>query len=464
MKRKHQHISADNLVRNRPVFSADNIVKSNIPDLTIPKDLPFHEFVFEKCDQFKNNVALEEFLSGKTCTYGQLKASSLRVASGLHKHGLRKGDVALIFSTNCIEFAVLMLACARIGVCISPANPIFTPGELCLQLSNGGATAVFTSESLADIATKAMEKKTFEHVTHRFVFGEAPGFDNFHRLLEDNGSSLPVVNFDPVNDMLTMPYSSGTTGLPKGVMLTHYNCLANVLQSAGGLDIKESDVALGLLPLYHIYGMMVIQYGVLNVGGTVIYMPKFEPDTFLRCIQDKKITLAFLVPPLVVFMAKHPMCANFDLTSVSRVFCGAAPLGADITIEFKEKYDHVHRFCQGYGLTETSPLTNLDTTQTIGCAGSMVANTVGKIVDIETGKTLGPHQDGEVCVKGPQVMKGYFNNKKATDGMLDVDGWMSTGDIGYFDEEGKLYIKDRLKELIKYKGSQVNNDHTYEYI
>ncbi|XP_012942880.1 probable 4-coumarate--CoA ligase 5 [Aplysia californica] len=439
----------------RQTISSDHILTSNFPDIDIPKDVTFHEFVFNRCDKYGDKVALEEFATGKTIKYSQLRETCLKVASGLHRLGLRKGDVLLTFSTNNIDFTVLMLACSCIGVWFSPANPTFTPEELRVQFQQNGAVAVFAAAPLASTVTQALEGGQFSHVAHKFVFGEAPGFESFQKLLEDDGSALPEVTFDPMDDVLVLPYSSGTTGLPKGVMLTHNNCVANILQLEQSLPVAATDVALGLLPLYHIYGMVVVQFSVLTSGGQVVYLPKFEPEQFLKCIQEKKVTLAHLVPPLVVFLAKHPMVSDYDITSVKRVVSGAAPLGADISSTFLERHKQVEFLGQGFGLTETSPVTNVDTSMTLGSVGYMIPNTEGKIVDLETQKVLGQREDGEFCVRGPQVMKGYFNNQKATDDMVKPDGWLFTGDIGYYDEKGRVYIHDRLKELIKYKGSQV---------
>lgn len=454
----NRYLSVTQCKEKQQIISELNIINSSTPDITIP-DITFHQHIFNRCEKFKNNVALEEYLTGDSCTYAELKERSVKVANSLHLLGLRKGDVILCFSTNCINFTILMLACSSLGVWFSPANPTFTPGELVYQLKHGEATSVFVHPDLSDTMDEAL--KEYTNVEHKFSFGEVAGYQQFNTLLSGDSMSIPDVTIDTFQDVLTLPYSSGTTGLPKGVMLTHRNCVANVLQTAAhyatssSLSVDDSDIALGLLPLYHIYGMVVVQFGVLQTGGKMVFLPKFEPQTFLSCIQDKKLTFAHLVPPLIVFLAKHPMVDDYDLSSLKTVVCGAAPLGLDTSEEFVNRHKQINFFCQGYGLTETSPVTNLDMSQTFGCAGQFVPNTQGKIVDSETGKALGVGEAGELCVKGPQIMKGYFNNKKATDDMISADGWLSTGDIAIYDEEGKIFIIDRLKELIKYKGSQV---------
>ncbi|CAL1545805.1 unnamed protein product [Lymnaea stagnalis] len=438
------------------VVTPDNIIRSPVPDVNIPTDVPFHQFVFEKCDLYKDLPAVDDFLTGRMYTYGQLKTNAIKVASALHRLGYRKGDTVMVFSSNHIDYTVLMIACAANGIWFCAANPTFTPEELSRQLNHSGSKAVFTIAPLAGTVKAAVDNKEFPNkVKNLFVFGEAPGFQPFQTLLDDDGKAFPDVDINPTEDVFTLPYSSGTTGLPKGVMLTHYNCMANCYQALASIQATSEDRCLGILPLYHIYGMVTVQFAVLQGGATLTYLPKFEPESFLKCLQDKKITLAHLVPPLMVFLTKHPMVDGYNLKSLKRVVSGAAPLGAELTHEFQNKFSHGVKVNQGYGLTETSPVTNVDITGTPGSIGPMVANTMGKIVDLETNKILGPGELGEFCVKGPQVMKGYYNNKKATDEMIDPDGWLHTGDIGYFTKEGLVFIKDRLKELIKYKGSQV---------
>ncbi|BFZ12021.1 hypothetical protein BsWGS_15060 [Bradybaena similaris] len=436
--------------------SQDHIVRCPLPDLDIPTNVPFHQFIFDKCDAFKDNVAVEDFLTGKQYTYAQLKEKSIKVASGLHKLGYGKGDVLLLSSPNNVDVTVLMLACAANGMWFSSANPNFIARELAIQLNHSGAVVLVAASALTATAKEALTNTEFPNrVKDLFVFGEAPGFQPFQKLLDDDGSSFPDVEINPLEDVYLLPYSSGTTGLPKGVMLTHRNCLANCMQVITSIPVSPDDRCLGLLPLYHIFGMVVVQFSVLLGGARISYLPKFDPEIFLKCIQDRKITFAHLVPPLVVFLAKHPLVSNYDLTSLKQIVCGAAPLGIDISNEFLKRFSHGIKLNQGYGLTETGPVLNFDFTNTLGSVGPVVPNTEGKIVDVETKRTLGPEERGEYCVRGPQVMKGYFKNQKATDEMIEPDGWLHTGDIGYYNKDGICYIEERLKELIKYKGSQV---------
>ncbi|XP_059160340.1 uncharacterized protein LOC131943956 isoform X2 [Physella acuta] len=436
--------------------SPDNIIMSERRDIHIPRNLAFHQYFYSKCDEFKDITASEDFLTGRKYTFLDLKEKSIKVASALTRKGYRKGDVVLAFTPNTIDFTVLMLACAATGLWFSAANPAFTAEELSRQLNDCSSKAIFTIPAFATTVKDALNNKQFPNkVQDLFVFGECPGFQPFQSLIDDDGKAFPDVDINPVEDVFTLPYSSGTTGMPKGVMLTHYNCLANCLQVIESVSVGKSDRCLGLLPLYHIYGMTAVQFAALQTGASLQFLPKFEPETFLRCLQDKQITLAHLVPPLIVFLAKHPLVAKYDLSALKMVISGAAPLGVDITQQFQQRFEGKIVVNQGYGMTETTPVTNVDTTATPGSIGNMVVNTLGKIVDVASNQALGPGEVGEYCVKGPQVMKGYFKNKKATDDMIEPDGWLHTGDIGYYNKDGLVFIKDRLKELIKYKGSQV---------
>ncbi|KAH9519673.1 4-coumarate--CoA ligase 1 [Bulinus truncatus] len=443
-------------IATQPTVTPDNILHSHLPDINIPTNVPFHQFLFDKCDQYKNLTAVEEFLTGKKYTYQQLKEKSVKVARGLYNMGYRKGDIVLAFSPNQIDYTVLMLACATIGVWFCAANPAFTADELNRQVVHSNCKAIFTIPFFAGTVKAAVEIKSQpNNVKDLFVFGEAPGFQPFDNLISGDGLTYPDVDIDPVNDVLALPYSSGTTGLPKGVMLTHHNLMSNCLQALTSIRATTEDRSLGLLPLYHIYGMTAVQFSILYSGSSITFLPKFEPESFLKCLQDKKITLAHLVPPLIIFLAKHPVVSAFNLTSLRTVISGAAPLGAEVTLEFLKRFTHGVSVNQGYGLTETSPVINVDVTGTPGSIGNLVANTQGKIVDLETNKILGVGETGEFCVKGPQIMKGYYKDKSATDQMIEPEGWLHTGDIGYYTKDGLVFIKDRLKELIKYKGSQV---------
>ncbi|KAK6182798.1 hypothetical protein SNE40_010398 [Patella caerulea] len=451
-------LNQSRLLQNRTmsVWTKDNTFRSPAPDVDIP-NVSFAEYMFSKCDKYQDLPAVTDFSSGRSYTYSLLKASAIKLASALTKLGYKKGDVIAVFSVNMPEYSILMIAAASIGVIITPANPAYTAGELANQLEHSKAQAVFTIPQLLPVLQEALSLNSTvkNNIKDKFIFGEGEGCKPVQSLLNDDGKSMPDVDIDVNNDILVLPYSSGTTGLPKGVMLTHRNCISNLLQFSSVTDIKETeDVMLGILPFYHIYGMMPVQFGCLHRGCHLVTLPKFDPAEFMKALQEYKISQLHVVPPIVLFMAKHPMVDQFDLSSLRFVVSGAAPLGEGLSKGFMDRTKAP--IYQGYGLTETSPVVNIDYAPgKTGSTGPIVPNSTGKICDIETGKTLGVGEEGEYCVKGPQVMKGYLDNQQATDAMIDKDGWLHTGDIGYVDESGVLVIEDRLKELIKYKGFQV---------
>ncbi len=288
-----------------------------------------------------------------------------------------------------------------------------------------------------------------------YVLGEADGGTPFAELLGDPAAA-PEVEIDPDNDLAALPYSSGTTGLPKGVMLTHLNLVSNLVQLQDSFEIKQDDVLVGCLPFFHIYGMTVIMNQGLHAGATIVTMPRFDLDQFLGLIETHGVTRAYVVPPIALALAKHPAVDGRDLSSLMTVMSGAAPLGAELAERVAERLDC--KVIQGYGLTETSPVTHVvrpDGENKPGTIGPPLANTECRLVDPESGEEVAPGERGELWIRGPQVMRGYLNNDEATAATVDAEGWLHTGDIAVVDDDGFFEIVDRLKELIKYKGFQV---------
>ena len=240
-------------------------------------------------------------------------------------------------------------------------------------------------------------------------------------------------------------------------MLTHYNLVANILQMVGPFGLREDDIMLGVLPFFHIYGMTVIMNLALHVGATVVTMPRFDLEQCLQILEKYRVTVANVVPPMVLAFAKSPLVDKYDLSRLRTVFSGAAPLKEDLAEAARTRLGC--SVVQGYGLTETSPVTHAARASgdriSLASIGPPVPNTEVKVVDVVSQAELGPNEEGEICVRGPQVMKGYLNRPDATAAMIDVDGWLHTGDIGFADERGCFFIVDRLKELIKYKGMQI---------
>ncbi len=432
------------------------IFRSPHPDVHIP-EVPLTPFVFSESGRWPNKPALIDGPSGRILTYQALGEAVRRVARGLADRGFKKGDAFAIYCPNLPEYAVAFHAVSLIGGVITTINPLYTPAELANQLRDSGAKFLLTVPPFLLKALQAVRETPVDEV---FVLGEAEGATPFADLARSEGDP-PAVELDPAQDLVVLPYSSGTTGLPKGVMLTHRNLVANIVQTQGVLDpvntITEDDVLIGILPFFHIYGMLVIMNLSLHVGATVVTLPRFDFAEFLQIAQRYGITRAHLVPPIVLALAKHPLVSQYDLSRLKQISSGAAPLAENVARACAERLGAV--VLQGYGLTETSPVTHYcpggAEKRKLASVGPSIPNTEWKIVDPASGALLGPGRSGEIWIRGPQVMKGYLNNPQATAEVVDAEGWLRTGDVGHADEDGYLYVVDRLKELIKYKGHQV---------
>jgi acyl-CoA synthetase (AMP-forming)/AMP-acid ligase II len=423
---------------------------SPYPDVPIP-DVPLHELVLAGAAERGDHPAIIDGPSGRTLTYRQLAEAVRRTAAGLAARGFGKGDAFAIYLPNVPEYAVAFYAVSTAGGISTTANPLYTAGELANQLNDSRARFLLTAPPLLERALEAARASSVEEV---FVLGEGAGATPFATLLESPGDP-PAVEFDPATDLVTLPYSSGTTGLPKGVMLTHRNLVANLCQGDQFLVEDDQERVIAVLPLYHIYGLTVLMCGAIWKGATLVTMPRFDLEEFLRLLQDHRITRAFLVPPIVLGLAKHPLVDKYDLSSLNTVVSGAAPLDAGLEAACAERTGAL--VTQGWGLTETSPVvtTNLGSEPRPGSVGRLLANTRCRVVDPASGADLPVGETGELVVAGPQIMKGYLGRPQETAGMLDPDGWLHTGDLGYIDGDGYVYVVDRVKELIKYKGLQV---------
>jgi acyl-CoA synthetase (AMP-forming)/AMP-acid ligase II len=428
------------------------IFRSPHPSVQIP-EMALVPLVYANADALGDKPALVEGTTGRTLTYAQLWQGVQRVAGNLAKRGLKKGEVVGIYSPNLPEYALAFHGIALAGGIITTANPLYTADELAYQLRDSRAKFLITIDALLEKALPAAQQAGVQEV---FTIGQGEGATPFTELLRD--AEPPQVAIQPREDLLVLPYSSGTTGLPKGVMLTHHNLVANMLQVlASGVNLQTDERVIGILPFYHIYGMLVILNLCLYKGMTIVTLPRFELELFLKTMQDYKITRANLVPPIILMLAKHPLVDQYDLSHLKIIMSGAAPLGEEVARACAERLGCI--VLQGYGLTETSPVTHVNPEDParikLASVGPPLANTECMIVNVETGAPLGIKEEGEVWIRGPQVMRGYLNSPEATANTLTPDGWLRTGDIGYVDEDGYFYIIDRVKELIKYKGLQV---------
>ena len=422
--------------------------RSPHPDVPIP-DVSLSEFVLRGVNRLGERPAFVDGHSGSSISFGDLRDRIRSVAAGLSPR-VGKGDVVAIWAPNVPEYAVVFHAVVSLGAILTTISPAYATPEVAWQLRDANATLLVTTAAMLERARDAVDAAAapIEIVT----IDEGIGVPSLASIAV--AGEPPLVAIDPATDVAVMPYSSGTTGLPKGVMLTHRNLVANLVQ----LDaIEDGDVSAlaGVLPFFHIYGMTVIMnFGIMR-GATVVTLPRFELEAFLRVLQQWSIPLAHVAPPIAIALAKHPAVDRYNLSQLRWVFSAAAPLGQDISDAIERRLGV--RVRQGYGMTEASPATHycVPTHSRLGKVGPLVPNTECRLVDPATGaEALGGHP-GEVWVRGPQVMKGYLNNLQATAATLDADGWLHTGDIGTVDEDGFLEVTDRLKELIKVKGYQV---------
>lgn len=427
------------------------IFHSPYADVTIP-ETALTPFLLRHAGRLAEKPALIDDTAGRTYTYGELAATVRRLAGNLARRGSQKGDIFVICAPNSAEYAITLLAVWSLGGRSLTINPLYTAREMGDQLQDAGARYVLTVPELVERVREA-SGPTVETI---YTFGEAPGAIPFEPLMTE-AAEPPEVTIDPREDVAVLLYSSGTTGLPKGVMLTHYNVVANICQTQAITHASDQDTLIASLPFFHIAAWVVLFHLGLYNGGTVVIQARFDLERFLAALQNYGVTRTLVVPPILLALAKQPIVDNYDLSQFTALLVGAAPLGENVARMCAERVGCLVQ--QAYGLSETSPLAivNPEDAQKLklGSVGTCLPNTECKIIDPASGEELGTHQQGELWLRGPQIMKGYLNRPDATAATIDGEGWLRTGDIGYADEDGHFYIVDRLKEMIKYKAMQV---------
>ncbi|KAJ0965547.1 hypothetical protein J5N97_026685 [Dioscorea zingiberensis] len=450
-----------------PPSVKEHIFKSNSPAVSVPEDTTLPDFVLRDSERFSDKVALVEAMTGTTLTYGEVARDTRRFAKALRSLGLRKGHVVVVLLPNSAIYPVVALGIMAAGGVFSGANPLALASEISKQVVDSSAKILVTNGF-------TYENKAKDLGIPVIVVGDdgdntaeqerAPNAIRWRELLEasDHAGANAVDEEVTQSDLCALPYSSGTTGTAKGVMLTHRNLVSSLCSTLSnvGPEMVGQVTTLGLMPFFHIYGTTGICCATLRNKGKVVVMARFEPRLFMHALIAHEVTFAPIVPPIMLAMVNSPVIDEFDRSGLKlkSVMTAAAPLAPQLLAAFEAKFPGVV-VQEAYGLTEHSciTLTHGDPTQIAkkNSVGRILPNMEVKFIDPETGVSLPTNTPGELCVRSQSVMQGYYKNREETERMIDQQGWLHTGDIGYIDEDGDVFIVDRIKELIKYKGFQV---------
>jgi len=434
---------------------------SPFADVDIP-DLGVYDYLFGSLtDDELDRVAIVDSTSGDETSYRKLRDQVLGFAGALASRGVDSDTVVALLCPNAPVFAVAFHGLLRLGATVTTVNSLYTAHEIEQQLTDAAATWIVTVSPLLEHASEAARAAGIPR-ERIIVLDGAEGHLDLRALLGERATP-PEVRIDPATKVAVLPYSSGTTGTPKGVMLSHTNLVANVQQCRISIRLGANDRVMAVLPFFHIYGMTVLLNLALRQRATLVTMPRFDLVDFLRTIQTYRCSFLFIAPPIAVALAKHPVVDEFDISSVHTVFSGAAPLDGE-TAETAGRRIHA-RVLQGYGMSELSPVSHAVPPERddmpLSCIGVLLPNEQSKLVDPETGAEIVDYDEdgisapGEIWVRGPNVMLGYLNRPDATAETIDADGFLHTGDIAVHHRAGYFTIVDRLKELIKYKGYQI---------
>lgn len=413
-------------------------------------ETPLFELLRDAARQYPRETAFS--CGPANLTYSALDELTDRLAAGLSRLGVKEGDCVVLFLPNCLEFIISYYGILKAGGLVSPANPLNRAAELKHQINDGQAKIIITNQN----AYPVLQAIRGETGLHTVILTETDGSEaSLQKILAESPSSPPDTHIDPRRDIAAIEYTGGTTGLPKGVMLTHYNLVANAIQNATWLGWSQQDIIIGVLPFYHSWGACTCINSPIYRGARVIILPHFDAEEMLSLIEREKATVLYGAASMFITLTSSPLIGKYDISSLKYVKAGAMPIPQDI----KERWEQVTgvKMILGYGLSEASPETHDSPPQRVkpGTVGIPITDTDARIVDEETGETeLPPGEIGELVIRGPQVMQGYLNRPEDTREALR-NGWLYTGDLAAMDEEGYFRIVDRKKETIIYKGYNI---------
>jgi acyl-CoA synthetase (AMP-forming)/AMP-acid ligase II len=418
-----------------------------VPDVSLPR------YMLDALRGQGDRPAIVDGPSGRILTAAQVVAQTERVAAALAARGFGKGDVLAMLAPNVPEYSTIFLGTNLAGGIVTTLNPLYTRDEIAHQLADTGAVILFT---VGPMLPHAIAAAAGTGVREIIVLGEGEGATPYAALMRETGP-VPAVAIDAATDLAALPYSSGTSGVPKGVMLTHRNIVAQICQALPTIPHDEASCILGVLPFFHIYGMVLILMLGLRRSAKLVVMARWDFEGFLECVQKYRITYAPLVPPIVLALAKHPLVDKYDLSSLETIGSGAAPLGREVEEACAARVGC--RIFQGYGMTELAgaAITNIQAMNLTrsGSVGVCWPLMEARLVDPETGADVPAGGRGELWMRGPNVMHGYWRRPDATAETITPDGWLRTGDVAHVDADGYFFIVDRVKELIKHNAWQI---------
>lgn len=428
-----------------------NILTGAYPAPDIPL-IDLYSFVIRDWQSWLDEIALINTDTRQQFTYREALETIEKVAGDLSRCGVRGRDVVSCWCSNCPELAITTLAAWKIGATVAMIGSSLTADEGKLSITKVRSAFLFVGSNIKQKAIKAFGTSQLQNL---FKVGNC----EFIGLSRRPGSAVPndVPHKIAMNDTCLILFSSGTTGLPKAVELTHVNMITALeLASAKTLG-RTLPTGLVFLPMTHFYGLAsTLKY--LNDGSKTLIMSRFDLEKYIKLASENQLMAMALVPPVAVMLCNNPeVVRKYDLSSLMYVFSSGASLSLKTIQKIKELLPGIIlAVAQGYGMTETTgAVTRSNENTPEGSVGSVISGMELRIVDVDSGRTCGPHEKGELTVRGPTIMKGYYGDPKATSEMIDANGWLHTGDIGYFDENESVFIVDRIKEMIKHKGQQV---------